>query len=125
MFVEMTLIYSICIMYECIYDSLYSFALTTVSIIPDNSRRCQSEMIFACRHGQNMVDKAVANMQKLMDSKQLQEGQYIFLKYLLGRNELSYKDISMMALSLFYDGIQTVSSSEHLRIYNIQYRIFS
>ena len=70
-----------------------------------------------------MVDKAVANIQKLMDSKQLQEGQYIFLKYLLGRKELSYKDISMMALSMFYDGIQTVSSSEHLLIY-IKYRIF-
>ncbi len=87
-----------------------------MTIISDNSRRCQSEMIFACSHGQKMVDKAVANIQKLMDSKQLQEGQYIFLKYLLGRKEMSYKDISMMSLSLFYDGIQTVSSSEHLLI---------
>ena len=108
-----------------IHDLLYSFASATVSIIRDNSRRCQCEMIFACSHGQKMVDKAVANIQTLMDSKQLQEGQYIFLKYLLGRKEMSYTDISIMALSLFYDGIQTVSSSEHLRIYNIQYRIFS
>ena len=63
-----------------------------------------------------MIDKAVTNIQKLMDSKQLKEGQYIFLKYLLGRKEMSYKDVSMMALSLFYDGIQTVSPCTHLII---------
>ena len=66
--------------------------------------------IICDRNGQKLVDKTVANIQKLVDNHELQEGQYNFLTYLLGREELSFRDVIAITLSLFNDGLTTVSS---------------
>ena len=69
-------------------------------------------MFCTCRNGQKLVDKAVANIQKLVDNKEFNEGKNNFLTYLLGRKELSFQDLSIITLSLFNDGLKTVSFNE-------------
>ena len=54
----------------------------------------------------------MARIQKLVDNNELRVGQYSFLTYLLGRSELSFRDISIITLSLFNDGLKTVRSLE-------------
>lgn len=57
---------------------------------------------------QKLVDEMCDKIRDLADKGQLQEGQFIFLRYLMGRIELSYKDLSIITLSLFSDGLSTV-----------------
>ena len=61
------------------------------------------------RNGQKFVDEAVGRIRELSDSGELTESnQYGFLTYLLGKPELTYKDLSIITLSLFADGLSTV-----------------
>ena len=54
------------------------------------------------------MDETVKKIEDLMNKGELPEAQYGFLTYLLGRKELSYKDLSIITLSLFGDGLSTV-----------------
>lgn len=69
------------------------------------------------RNGQKLVDRTVTSIQKLADKNQLQEGQYSFLTYLLGRKELSFRDVSIITLSLFNDGLKTTSPTTVGQVY--------
>ena len=61
------------------------------------------------RNGQKFVDEAVGRIRELSDNGELTESnQYGFLTYLLGKPELTYKDLSIITLSLFADGLSTV-----------------
>jgi len=57
------------------------------------------------RHAQKLVDKTADKIR----SQQGSSGHYKFLSTLMSRQDLSYKDISIIALSLFSDGLSTVS----------------
>ncbi len=61
------------------------------------------------RNGQTLVDETIKKIKESMDKGELQEGKYGFLTYLLGKKELSYKDLSIITLSLFGDGLSTVN----------------
>ena len=63
-----------------------------------------------CSKGQEIVDKTILTIKKLVEAGELQEGQYGFLTYLMSKPELSYKDLSIITLSLFGDGLGTVRS---------------
>ena len=60
------------------------------------------------RNGQKLVDATVAKISGLEKAGKLEEGQYGFLVYLMGKKEMSYKDLSIISLSLFSDGLSTV-----------------
>lgn len=61
------------------------------------------------RNGQQLVDETIDKIKDLEKSGKLQDGDYNFLTYLISRPELSYKDVSIITLSLFGDGLNTVS----------------
>jgi len=56
------------------------------------------------RHGQKLVDKTADKIR----NQQASSGHYKFLSTLLNRQDLSYKDVSIITLSLFSDGLGTV-----------------
>ncbi|XP_062593652.1 probable cytochrome P450 CYP44 [Saccostrea cucullata] len=59
------------------------------------------------RNGQKLVDDTVGRIDHLREEGRLGEGKYNFLLYLLSRKELSFKDVSIITLSLFGDGLNT------------------
>ncbi|CAH1797914.1 unnamed protein product [Owenia fusiformis] len=74
---------------------------------------------FFYRFGLTLVDETVVKMNELAESGDLKNGQYEFLSYLLGRRELSYKDVSILTLSMFNDGLSTTSPSLVWQLYCI------
>lgn len=73
---------------------------------PTWKKLVQSEDYFF-GNGQKLVDETVAKISELKDKDQLKDGDYNFLTYLLSRENLSYKDVSIITLSLFGDGLNT------------------
>ena len=55
-----------------------------------------------------MVNETCSKIEELGKKNELKEGQYAFLTYLLGKKEMTFKDISIITLSLFADGLSTV-----------------
>jgi len=55
------------------------------------------------------VEETIGTISKLAGRNELTEGQYNFISYLLSRKELSRKDVVVITLSLFADGLSTVS----------------
>ncbi|XP_033746098.1 probable cytochrome P450 CYP44 [Pecten maximus] len=58
-------------------------------------------------NGQKLVDDTAQKIDDLVTKGEMDETKYNFLAYLLSRKELSYKDISIITLSLFGDGLNT------------------
>ncbi|CAG7828568.1 unnamed protein product [Allacma fusca] len=63
------------------------------------------------------VDETVDEINKLVEAGQLKEDQYSFLAYLLSRKDLSRKDVNIITLSLFADGLSTTSPSLVFNLY--------
>nr|XP_034307414.1 probable cytochrome P450 CYP44 [Crassostrea gigas] len=58
-------------------------------------------------HGQILVDETVAKISDLQKEGKLKDGQFNFLLYLLSKKELSFKDVSIITLSLYGDGLNS------------------
>ena len=54
------------------------------------------------------MDETIEKIKALEKEGNLTEDKYKFLTYMLSKKELSYKDISIITLSLFGDGLGTV-----------------
>ena len=67
-------------------------------------------------NGQKLVDETVSNIKRLIEKGELAEGQYGFLTYLINQG-LSYKDLSIISLSLFADGLSTTSPTTVGQLY--------
>ncbi|KAL3853185.1 hypothetical protein ACJMK2_016750 [Sinanodonta woodiana] len=67
----------------------------------------EAEDFFFYRTGQSYVERTISKIKDLVNKGQYQEGQYNFLTYLMSKKELSYKDVTIITLSLFGDGLST------------------
>ncbi|XP_014662612.1 PREDICTED: probable cytochrome P450 CYP44 [Priapulus caudatus] len=54
-----------------------------------------------------LIDETVAKVKERIEKKDLQADEYGFITYLLSRSELDDKDVAIIALSLFADGLST------------------
>ena len=57
---------------------------------------------------QKYLDETIGKMRAMLDMDQMNDDDYKFIHYLLGRKELTQKDIAIICLSLFGDGLATV-----------------
>lgn len=65
-------------------------------------------IILKKRNASKLVDQSIQHISKLEAEGRLEKDRYSFLQYLLGRKELSIKDVFIITLSLFGDGLSTV-----------------
>ena len=61
------------------------------------------------RTSEKYLSTTIARMKELNKKNELYTEDFIFLSSLLSKKELSQKDISIICLSLFTDGLSTVS----------------
>ena len=66
-------------------------------------------MAFIGRGLQRHLNVALAELKGKTDRKELKDDDFLFLRYLLSREELTMKDVTTLTLSLFFDGLPTVS----------------
>ncbi|XP_048746407.2 probable cytochrome P450 CYP44 [Ostrea edulis] len=59
--------------------------------------------------GQVLVDETIADIDRLRMEGKLAGDRYHFMMHLLSKRELTYKDISIIALSLFGDGLSSTA----------------
>ena len=64
---------------------------------------------FNCRGLRRHLDVALASLKEKTDSKELKDDDFLFLCYLMSREELTMNDIATLTLSLFFDGLPSVS----------------
>ncbi len=56
-----------------------------------------------------LVDDAVLRMRDAVENKTMGEGQFYVLSYLMSKSELSMKDVAIVCLSVFSDGLVSYS----------------
>ena len=56
-----------------------------------------------------LCDQAILSLNQAMEEGSLNDDQYYFLSYLLSRPSLSLKDVTVICLSLFSDGLSTTT----------------
>jgi hypothetical protein len=66
---------------------------------------------FCFSKAKEIIDTTVKKIRELMDKGELKDGQYGFLTYLLSRKDLDYRDVVIISLSLFGDGLSTVRTA--------------
>ncbi|XP_074643631.1 putative cytochrome P450 CYP44 isoform X2 [Tubulanus polymorphus] len=57
--------------------------------------------------GRQWLSEAVSTLKQLAEKDELKEERFAFLRYLLSNEEIDYKDVTVIALSLFGDGLST------------------
>ncbi|XP_060064243.1 probable cytochrome P450 CYP44 [Ylistrum balloti] len=67
--------------------------------------------------GRNLINTTVAHIKSLVDKKELEEGKFTFLSYLLSNTNLNNKDISITALTVFADGLNATVPALLLTMY--------
>ena len=66
--------------------------------------------------GQKLIDETVCHIKRLTEEGTLRERQYKFLTYLMNQ-DLSYKDLSIVTLALFIDGLSATSPIALCQLY--------
>ncbi|XP_059087121.1 probable cytochrome P450 CYP44 [Tigriopus californicus] len=64
-----------------------------------------------------LVDDALLRLKDAIEGATLREGQFHLLRYLLSREELSLKDVTVICLSLFSDGLSTTTPTLLFNLY--------
>ena len=68
-------------------------------------------------YAMKLIDEAILRFRQDLEGNSLTEGQYDFLNYLLQREALSLKDITVICLSILTDGLSTTTPSTLFCLY--------
>ena len=74
---------------------------------------------FFYSHAIKIVDETVLRLKSAVESDTLTPGQFYFISYLLSRKELSLKDVTIICLSLFSDGLSTTTPTMLFNLYEL------
>ncbi|XP_046342658.2 probable cytochrome P450 CYP44 [Haliotis rufescens] len=94
----------------------FSLPLHKFVITPTWKTILESEDYFT-GNGLRLVEETAQEIKTLVDEGKLTENKYTFLAYLLSRKELSFKDVSIITLSLFGDGLSTTVPAALFNLY--------
>ena len=64
-----------------------------------------------------LCDEAIIALNDAVESDTISDDQYYFLSYLLSRPDLSLKDVTVICLSLFSDGLSTTTPTMMFNIH--------
>ncbi|XP_041347656.1 probable cytochrome P450 CYP44 [Gigantopelta aegis] len=96
----------------------YSLPLYRIFPTPKWKKLTEAEDYFFGR-GQRLISECVSEIKTLSDKGQLEDGQYKFMSYLMSRPELDLKDVSIICLSLFADGLRTTVPALLFNLYTL------
>ncbi|XP_060598310.1 probable cytochrome P450 CYP44 [Ruditapes philippinarum] len=94
----------------------FQLPLYKVMKTPTWKKLCQAEEC-VYKTSEKYLNQTISRISNLARNNELEEGQYNFLTYLLGKQELDNKDVTIIALSLFGDGLSTTSPTLSSNLY--------
>lgn len=66
-----------------------------------------------------LVDDALLRLTKAVEEKRVDQNQFYFLSYLLSKESLTLKDVTVICLSLFTDGLSTTTPTMLFNLYSL------
>ena len=100
-----------------------------INISTNTLNLCRSEDEFYSSAIQ-LTDEAILSLKTAVEENKLKEDQFYFLSYLLSRPALSLKDVTVICLSLFTDGLSTTTPTILFNLYclatwpDVQQRVY-